>query len=141
MKNKRGFTIIEALVTTTILALLAAFAIPGFLSSLERGKIRNMVDLISQSIMTAKSEALRRNIKIYLEVVAGDICVGTTSGGCDIRKEPLSSGINVSATKLVLSPFYGMPSPAPAIFTVSLSGLTQTVSINKLGMITVGAMS
>lgn len=140
MKIQRGFTLIETMVVITVLALITAFAFPSFQNMLVRNKVRNTVDLISQTIYMGKSEALRRNIKTYVEVIGEDICIGTTSGGCELRREPLVNGVTVSATKLVLSPFYGAPSPAPATFTVTYSGVTQSVNINKLGMLSIGAM-
>lgn len=140
MRIQHGFTLIEAMMVITVLALITALAFPSFQNMLVRNKIRNTVDLISQTIYMGKSEALRRNIKTYVEVIGEDICIGTTSGGCELRREPLINGVTVSTTKLVLSPFYGAPSPAPATFTVSYSGVTQSVNINKLGMLSIGAM-
>ncbi len=137
MKTQRGFTIVEAMVVVTIIAILAAFVVPSFQGSVIRSKVRKTADLISDVIVMSQSEALRRNIKIYVTVVAGDVCIGSALAGCDIRREPLISGVSVSDPNLVLSPFYGAPSPAPATFTISYSGVTQTVSINRLGIVTV----
>ena len=141
MKMQRGFSLVEALVVVIFIAILVASSIPSFQNVILRSKVQKTSDLIAQTIITARSEALRRNIKTYMEVVSGNICIGTTSGGCDIRSDPLVSGVSVSATKLVLSPFYGVPSPAPATFTVTYSGVTQSVSVNRLGVVTVGAIS
>lgn len=141
MKKQPGFTLTEVLVAVTVIALLVAIAAPSFQDSFLRNKVRKTADLISECLSMAKSEALRRNVKIYFGTVGNALCIGTTAGGCDLRSEPLINGVSVSATQLVLSPFYGVPSPAPATFTVSYSGVTQTVSINRLGMVTVGAIS
>lgn len=138
MRILKGFSIIEAMVVISILALLAALAIPSFEGSLARNKVRKTIDLISEIISMSQSEALRRNIKIYVSVLSSDLCIGSAPGQCDLRRDPLMSGINVAAPNLVLSPFYGVPSPAPATFTVSYSGLTQSVSINRMGIINIG---
>lgn len=138
MRAKNGFTLVEALIVMTILTILAGFAIPSFEGSLTRSKVRKTADLISEMISMAQSEALRRNVRIYMAVVTGDICIGSAAAQCDLRRETITSGLNVSGPNLVLSPFYGVPSPAPAVFTVSYSGVTQTVSINRMGIVTVG---
>lgn len=141
MKAQHGFTLIEAMVGLTILALLSFVAIPGFQDTFERSKVRKTSDLISQLIISAQSEALRRNVKIYVTVFPDDICIGTTVDGCELRKEPLIKGVTLVAPKLVLSPFYGVPSPSPANFTISFSGVNQIVNINRLGVVTVGPLS
>jgi prepilin-type N-terminal cleavage/methylation domain-containing protein len=137
---KNGFTLVEALVSVTILALLATLAIPSFQDSLTRLKVRKTADLIAEVISMSQSEALRRNTRIYVAVITGNLCVGTALGLCDLRSQSISSGVNIAAPSLVLSPFYGVPSPAPAVFTVSYSGVTQPVSVNRMGLITIGAL-
>jgi prepilin-type N-terminal cleavage/methylation domain-containing protein len=141
MKNKLGFSFVEVMVAMTILALIAVFIVPGFQSSIARSNVRKTSDLISELIVMSQSEALRQNVKIYLTAVAGDMCIGTVAAGCDVRREPLINGIVLTGPNLVLSPFYGVPSPSPAVFTISFSGVTQTVSVNRLGIVTVGPQS
>lgn len=141
MKTKRGFSLPEVVMALAVISLLVAITAPSFQNALLRNKVRKTADLITECISMAKSEALRRNVKTYLQVVGTDLCIGTTVGGCDLRQEPLVNGVSVSATQLTLSPFYGVPSPAPAVFTVSYSGVSQSVSINKLGVVTVGVLS
>lgn len=135
LKTPDGFTLVEVMIVISLLAILSAFAIPSFEGSMVRSKLRKTTDLISEMISMSQSEALRRNIKTYLTVLPGDICIGSAPAQCDIRREPLISGINLTAPNLVLSPFYGAPSPAPATFTVSYSGVTHTVNINRMGII------
>ncbi|RUR06111.1 Tfp pilus assembly protein FimT/FimU [Legionella sp. km772] len=137
LRAQEGFTLIEAMITVTLLAVLAALAIPSFESSIVRSKVRKTTELIAQMISMSQSEALRRNVKMYLTVITGDICIGSAPAQCDVRREPLISGMNVTAPNLILSPFYGVPTPAPAVFTVSYSGVTHTVSVNRLGIIIV----
>lgn len=141
MKLERGFTLGEALITVTVILILTTLAVPNFQYSLSRSKVRKTSDLITESIILAQNEALRRNVQTFLAVVGGNICIGTTVGGCDLRQEPLITGVGVSNTQLTLSPFYGIPNPAPASFTITYNGVSQTVTINKLGIVSVGAIS
>jgi prepilin-type N-terminal cleavage/methylation domain-containing protein len=139
VRVKNGFTLVEALISVTILALLATFAVPSFLDSLTRLKVRKTANLIAEVISMSQSEALRRNIRIYVAFINENLCVGTALGLCDLRTQSITSGVNIAAPSLILSPFYGVPSPAPAVFTVSYSGVTQTVSVNRMGLVTIGA--
>lgn len=133
-----GFTFIETMVVMTILALLATIVIPVFQNSLLRNKVQKTADLIANTINMAQSEALRRNIRIYVSVVGEDLCIGITPRNCDLRKTHITDNVSVTASVLALSPFYGSPTPAPAAFNISYSGLTQTVNVNRLGIVTVG---
>lgn len=137
LRTQNGFTLVEAMITIGLLAILTALAIPSFEGSIARSKLRKTTELISKMISMSQSQALQRNIKMYLSVITGDICIGSAPDQCDIRREPLVSGVEVSAPNLVLSPFYGAPSPSPATFTVSYSGMTHKVSVNRLGIIIV----
>lgn len=141
MKTRLGFTLTEIMLGVAILGLLALVTVPSFQSSLARGKVRSTANLVSEVIVMAQSEALRRNIKIYVTAFSDDICIGTTADACDLRREPLITGVSITAPKLVLSPFYGVPSPANANFTVSYSGVTQVVNVNRLGVVTIGPLS
>ncbi len=140
MKSQQGLTLVELVVVIAIVSILISLAIPSFEGLIQRTKVRKMVDLVSQIITFAKSDALRNNRKTYVGKVGTDFCVGTTAGACDLRKDPLVSGVDVSNTSLIISPFYGIPDPAPATFTVSYSGISQSVTINMLGIVSVGAI-
>lgn len=140
MKIKGGFTLIEAMIAITLLGIIATIAIPSFRDSFERSKVRKTSDLIAEMISMSQSEALRRNSKIYFAVLTGHLCIGSAAGQCDIRDETISNGVSVNTTSLVLSPFYGVPTPTSALFTVSYYGVTQTVKVNRMGLITVGAL-
>lgn len=140
MKKQWGFTLIEAMVVIAIIGIFASLALPGFQDTINRNKVRKTADLLAQTIVSAKSEALRRNIKTYVEIVGTDICIGTTAGDCDIRKEPLAKGVQITnTTSLTLSPFYGIPEPLPANFKIEYGDVGLSVKVNMLGIVTVGA--
>lgn len=137
----QGFTLTEAIITVSILAILAVFTVPGFQNSMARSKVQKTADLVIELIGISQSEALQRNLKTYFSVANGKICIGTTAFGCDLRKETLTDSITLTAPDLIFSPFYGMPNPVPAVFTISYSAVSQTVNMNRLGIITIGPLS
>jgi len=137
MKTQPGFTMIEALIVVLILAILATLAIPTFQGSVARGNVRKTIDLIAATLVMAQSEALKQNVTLYVTLVSGNLCIGTTTSACDVRRQSLISGVSVTAPNLSLSPFYGTPSPYPATFIATYSGVTQSLTMNKLGIITV----
>jgi prepilin-type N-terminal cleavage/methylation domain-containing protein len=68
-RSQAGFTLLELLVTVALVAILAAFAIPSFRTTMQNNQLVACANKISAAVQLAKSEAVttRRNI-----TVAGD---------------------------------------------------------------------
>lgn len=56
-----GFTLIELIITITILALLITFGIPTYMEMVRNTQIRNAAESMHAGIQLARIEALRRN--------------------------------------------------------------------------------
>ena len=61
MRNNSGMTIIELMVVTGILAILASIAIPGFLGWLPNYRLRSAADEVQSTLQNAKLRAIREN--------------------------------------------------------------------------------
>lgn len=60
-KKFAGFTIIELMVTLSVLAILLAVAVPSFMSSMETNRISSYLQEASAAIRYTRSEAIKRN--------------------------------------------------------------------------------
>jgi type IV fimbrial biogenesis protein FimT len=58
---RRGFSLIELMVTLTLLALLLSAAIPSFGNWIANARVRTVAEEIQNGIRLAQSEAVRRN--------------------------------------------------------------------------------
>lgn len=75
-----GFTLIELMVTITILAILTAVAIPSFNSTLINYRLTSISNSFVASAQLARSEAIKRNSRVTLcKSANGADC--TTAGG------------------------------------------------------------
>lgn len=62
----RGFTLIEALVTVAISALVAGFAVPTFRGVLERNAVAGHVNAFVGAANFARSEAMKRGVAVVM---------------------------------------------------------------------------
>lgn len=61
LKFQKGFTLIELIITVTVLGILLALAGPSMFEILERRKIVGAADLLFADLMFAKTETIKRN--------------------------------------------------------------------------------
>lgn len=73
-----GFTLVELLVTLLIVAILFGLAVPAFVNLLERNRLETTASRFLNTLMTARSEALKRNQPVVIcKSVNGSRCVNT----------------------------------------------------------------
>lgn len=86
-KKIQGVTLVELVVTLSVLAILAAAAIPSFVDFRERAAVRGAGDQLVSFWANARLEALKRNqeVAITLSKSGSDMCIGasTDTTGCD----------------------------------------------------------
>ena len=63
--RQRGFTLIELMVTVTILGIVLAIAVPNFTDWLNRKRVEGAANEFNALIQFARSESIKRNTKIY----------------------------------------------------------------------------
>lgn len=68
--RERGFSLIELLVTITVLALILTVAMPTLGTWMDNTRIRNTAEALQNGLQTARSEAVRRNQSISFYLVS-----------------------------------------------------------------------
>ncbi|MDX1451258.1 MAG: GspH/FimT family pseudopilin, partial [Oleiphilaceae bacterium] len=67
--QQRGFTVIELMVVTVILAITAGFAVPAFDNFFKTNRMRASEGEIATAIQFARAEAVRRGTSIHMSAV------------------------------------------------------------------------
>ena len=83
-----GFTMVELLISLTLLAIGAALSIPSYVEMVEKRQLTHGAEQIMAFVNSAQGEAVKMNQIVtvsYARAAADDWCVGATSGvaACD----------------------------------------------------------
>ncbi|WP_299691774.1 GspH/FimT family pseudopilin [uncultured Vibrio sp.] len=75
----RGFTLLELLITVSVLSILIATAAPSFSSVLASSKLKRLAPEVHHFLVTARSEAIIRNQDLYVLFLVSDSLGDTES--------------------------------------------------------------
>lgn len=75
--RQRGFSLIELMVTVSVLAILTAVAVPNFNNWIRNSKIRTVAEALQSGLRVAQSEAQRRTRAVVFFRTASKDCLLT----------------------------------------------------------------
>jgi len=121
LQKQQGITLIELMVTVSVLAVLAAVAAPSFTPLMERWRVRSAAEDLQASIYFARSEAIKRGGGITIAAIDDDWSNGWKVATPDPDAEQLQTG-NV-----------------PAGLSISEGSATTSLSLDRWGSISPAA--
>lgn len=113
-----GITLIELMVTLTVLGILAALAVPSFIEFRQRSALRGAADQLVSVWGDARFEALRRNslVKVGLKTLdTGAFCIGvatTTDPADNTACDCFNAACNVASYPANQGEWRGVTAPA-----------------------------
>lgn len=92
----RGFTLTEALLAVTVLAILTSLAVPSFTYMVRSNQVKTTAESIYQFLGVARSEAIKLDSNVSVNIQTGSSwCVGSrasstcncnTAGNCNLNR-------------------------------------------------------
>lgn len=131
--SAQGFTLVELMVTVTVIAVLLAVAVPSFSDLILSGRLTSYANDFVASTHLARSEAIKRNARVSMCVSAnGTSCAtGNWSQGWVVfhdanASNTIDSGEAVIEYRSALFSGFSMTSTAGAILVFDPTGVGST---------------
>lgn len=131
-----GFTLVEMLVTVSIVALLAAIAVPSFAHMIEGWRVRQAAESLQSSLHFARSEAIKRSGRVVLQKLPNNTngCTSASTASdwdCGwIVCEDTNANGSCGATEPVLQRI-----DTPARVQVARTGGAASIAFNRWGLV------
>ena len=101
--KQHGFTLIELMVTVSILAVIAMIAAPSFTPLIERWRVRGAAEELQSTIYYARSEAIKRGGGITISAIDDDWANGWEVHGIDADGDDELLQTSGASTSLAIS--------------------------------------
>ncbi len=141
--HARGFSLVELLVTISILAILLGLGAPSFVTYLASARVRDAANSLYAGIQKARAEAIRTNLPVEF-VLTSDVPADANVNGLTLTASGKNWAIRVPNTPITIPPTYrlldsrlGTEGGGDAV--VVNAGATNRLVFNGLGGTTAAA--
>ncbi len=124
-KSSSGFTLIEMLVTITVIGVIATISAPNFLGLLNRNRVNEAAQQIEGALKEAQRQAMRKGTQCTINI---NTTSKTISGAnCLLSNRVLNDSIqlNTSRTSITFSGKGNIDATTTPVLVVSIPNLTN----------------
>lgn len=141
-RGLRGFTILELVIVMSIMALMAAVAIPKVADTIRHNKVNRAAMIVAGDLQTAFSVAARQRapVRVSVNTTTKTYTIADRSSGTSIRSRALGSTSEYALSALTFSPATvdifptGISSSALTV-TVTSGDYSRQVTATRVGMV------
>jgi type IV fimbrial biogenesis protein FimT len=123
----RGFTLVEALVTIAIAAILVAVAVPSFRDVLAKRRVEGIASELLTDLQYARSEAVARNASVRLTLGSGCYTVHLDSASAVSCTS--ASGSSVTPASALIK---GVQLPGTAVISLAAVGAVTRITFEPV---------
>lgn len=138
-RNAAGFTLVEAMVVVSIIAILASLAAPSFSDFIASQRAKAVATDLYIALMKARSEAVKRNTNVTLSQKTGGWQNGwqipdPSNASIILEDHGAIKGVTISTQANITYQSSGrvQGTSAPS-FTITASGASRCVSVDLSG--------
>ncbi|UXZ97181.1 GspH/FimT family pseudopilin [Pseudomonas phytophila] len=140
-QRSKGFTLVELLITVSLVGILAVIAIPSFNSSIQNSKADTEISDLQRALNFARLEAINRGVNVQVRPsvdgagwnTALKVVPSSNVTGAALRvTAPMSSGAGLAVPNVNLIEFNnlgGLSAPATAVAMTYTLGTTITKTV------------
>lgn len=155
-RTGRGFTLVEAMVTLAVLAIVAALAVPGLAQLLDTRRLNAAAHALATDLQLARTDAVARNRVLRLAVQASGAgscwilhtgaagacsCSGAaticSAGDVEIRSARFEAAdrvrVEANVASIAFDPLHGTSTPAGTLRVVGGDGRSVQHVVNAMG--------
>ncbi|MDE2584618.1 MAG: GspH/FimT family pseudopilin [Betaproteobacteria bacterium] len=121
----QGFTLVELAVALVVLGILVAIGLPSFTELVASQRARAAASALYDSLVLARSEAIKRNTSTTLSVTNGNLASGwsVTAGTVTLRQQEAFSNLTFNpAAPSIAYNFYGRLTSGAGNIQITSSG-------------------